>query len=149
MWQYFLWGGPGHWGALLPHFTDEETGVREERDPALFKTQMGNRYWGRGLSPPARPFPQESPPSPPHSHPHPIQSRLMWQLRVRPRSGRGHRRPWVGSEDTACLGGEVGASQARARGHPTSGSGWFPPSPLPPAKRSPVSGMVTKLLVLN
>ena len=51
MWQYFLWGGPGHWGALLPRFTDEETGVREERDPALFKTQMGNRYWGRGLAP--------------------------------------------------------------------------------------------------
>lgn len=43
--------GLGHWGALFPRFTDEETGIREGRDLSPIKTQMKKWVLGEGSVP--------------------------------------------------------------------------------------------------
>lgn len=137
--------GLGHWGALLPRFTDEETGIREGRDVSPFKIQMKKWVLGEGSVPTHLGLSPESlPPSCIQLPPQPI---LPHGLRVRPSGGRGHSQPWGGGplREAHRGGKEHDPSSPQVRQTRVQ----FPPSPLQSAKGSPPSGTVTKLLRLN
>lgn len=108
--------GLGHWGALLPRFTDEETGIREGRDVSPFKIQMKKWVQGEGSVPTHLGLSPESPP--PSCIQLPPQPILPHGLRVRPSGGRGHSQPWGGG---AHCGRRTGVAKSMTPLHLKSG----------------------------
>lgn len=97
-WAWAVW-------ALLPHFTDEETGVREGRDPALSKMQMGKWVLGEGPVPSSEALSPGSIP-PALSGPYPSQSASCAES---PAGDRGCNRPPGKVRTRLTLGGKGGS----------------------------------------